>query len=846
VLDTGINYTHPDLAANIWTNPGEIPGNGIDDDGNGLVDDVYGYNFYDFRPDPMDDNGHGSHLAGIIGAVGNNGIGVAGVNWRVRLMSVKVLNSGGGGFLSDTIRGLRYAIDMGARVVNASLATDEYSQALADAVAAADEAGVLVVAAAGNTATNNDSWPRYPASLPLPNVIGVAATTSADELASFSNFGPGSVLLGAPGAGIVSTVPATGNVCCRDPSGYKALDGTSKAAAFVSGTAALLLAQDSTRTPAQLKRLLWTTTDRVPGLAGRVASGGRLNAARALSCVPGDARLRIIAPGQAFKAYGPKSTRISAELASCDAGVAGASVTASFSTGDAPVTLYDDGAHGDGAAGDGIYANDWTPVGAGPVSVTVTAALPGFEATAAVAGNVRTLTSYRTEPTPYAWIETSAGTQYVFDALTVVTTPIGFNFNFYGEDRERLTISLNGYVTFDPQPLYAIFWPDKPLPDDFPPNDLISVFGDLMEPGLNTRIHTLLEGAAPERRLTITWDKVLLWSPMTEGTFQMTLYEGSNDIVFRYKDTTFGNQFDNFGANAAVGTEDKDAFEATNWLGLVPDGSALRLFQTSYNFRPVANPGGPYVGFVNQPVTFDGSRSSDQNGDTLTYRWRFDPFIISSGTGVSPTFTYTQKGRHTVTLVVNDGTLDSAPATVVVDIPNRIPVANVGGPYTGLGMEYIQFSGTGTDADGDDLSFMYTVRDAAGQTWSNWGAGYFPPGNYTVTLVVSDGGSQSAPSATTMTVLNQVPFVNLGADITVKVGQTVQLAPTTFDRDGQVVAYAWRQVSGQAVTLANKTSPQLTFTVPKNFKAGDLVFEVTVTDNLGGKASDQQKVTVTR
>jgi len=335
VLDTGVNYTHPDLAGNIWTNPGEIPGNGIDDDANGKVDDVYGFDFYNFRADPMDDSGHGTHVAGIIGAVGNNGIGVAGVSWRVRIMSVKVLDFAGGGFLSDTISGLNYAVRMGARVLNASLATDEYSQALADAVTAAEQAGVLVVAAAGNTSTNNDASPRYPAGLTNSNVIAVAATTPADELASFSNSGPTAVLLGAPGAGIVSTVPATGQVCCRDSSGYKAIDGTSKAAAFVSGTAALLLAQDPTRTPAQLKRLLWTSTDRVPGLAGRVASGGRLNAARALSCAPGDARLRIIGPGDTFKAYNPKTKRISVELASCDSGVAGASVTASFSSGDA-------------------------------------------------------------------------------------------------------------------------------------------------------------------------------------------------------------------------------------------------------------------------------------------------------------------------------------------------------------------------------------------------------------------------------------------------------------------------------------------------------------------------------
>jgi hypothetical protein len=185
---------------------------------------------------------------------------------------------------------------------------------------------------------------------------------------------------------------------------------------------------------------------------------------------------------------------------------------------------------------------------------------------------------------------------------------------------------------------------------------------------------------------------------------------------------------------------------------------------------------------------------------------------------------------------------------VVVDIPNRPPVANVGGPYSGFGMTPITFSGSGTDPDGDSLLFIWTIRDAAGQTYGLTGinSASFFPGNYTVTLVVSDNIANSAPSTTTLTVFNSLPTLNLGPDITAVRGQTVQLVASSQDRDGQIVAYAWRQVSGQAVPLSNTTSPQLTFTIPKGFKAGDLVFEATVTDNLVGKATDQVKVTVTR
>src|SRR6266568_3634701 len=213
VIDTGIDRTHPDLAPNIWVNPGEIPGNGIDDDGNGYVDDVYGYDFYNRDADPSDDHGHGTHVAGTIGAAGDNGIGVAGVNWNVRLMSVKFIGADGFGFTSDAIDAVVYATDMGARVMNNSWGGGEYSQALADAISAANAAGVLFV----------------------------AATDASDNLASFSNYGPGSVHLGAPGVSIFSTVPAAGNPCCSDPSGYKYLSGTSMAAPHVSGAAALLL-----------------------------------------------------------------------------------------------------------------------------------------------------------------------------------------------------------------------------------------------------------------------------------------------------------------------------------------------------------------------------------------------------------------------------------------------------------------------------------------------------------------------------------------------------------------------------------------------------------------------------
>ena len=853
-IDTGIDRTHPDLAPNIWVNPGEIPGNGIDDDGNGFVDDVYGYDFYNRDADPMDDHGHGTHVAGTIGAVGDNGIGVAGVNWNVRLMSVKFIGADGYGFTSDAIDAVVYATDMGARVMNNSWGGGEYSQALADAISAANAAGVLFVAAAGNNASNNDAAPFYPAGYALPNVVSVAATDASDNLASFSNYGPASVHLGAPGVSIFSTVPAAGNPCCSDPSGYKYLSGTSMAAPHVSGAAALLLAQDPTRGPAVLKGLLSSTADPVAALSDRVASGGRLNAVNALHCVPNLLVLQAMAPAAGFKAYNQTTTRIAAQLMSCDV-VTGASVTASFSTGDPPLTLYDDGAHGDGAANDGLYANDWSPVGDGPVTVTIVAASAGFQPVArSVSGSVRNLTSYKYEQLPYAWIDATGGTAYTFGQLTVATVPIGFNFNFYGQDRDSLTISINGYVTFDAQPWYALFWLVKPMPNSFPPNDVIGAFGDIFQSDANTRIYTLLEGVAPARRLTIAWVNVQQVFALGEGTFEMTLYESSNDIVFQYQDTTFGGFSYDHGYSAAIGTEDVDAYEGTPYPLLVPEGTALRFYQTPYNYKPVASPGGPYSGIVKQPLAFDGSRSSDRNGDSLSYLWSFGDTYANGGgsaTGANPTYVYRAKGRYNATLTVSDGFKQSDPVGFVVDIPNHPPVAKAGGPYSGLGNELIVFNPSGSfDVDGDALTYKWTARDATGQISATFvgNSGFFLPGTYSLTLVVNDGTADSAPSGTTLSVANQPPIVYFNPSGTTYVyrGHSVELVAMGYDLDGQIVTWSWRQVSGDPVSLTVTNQQVLDFFVPKNFKPGTLAFEVTATDNLGAKTSVQATVQVLR
>ncbi len=284
VLDTGVDYRHRDLAANIWVNPGEIAGNGLDDDGNGIVDDVHGFNSWLDNGDPDDPDGHGTYCAGIIGAVGNDGRGVVGVNWNVKLMPLAFLNSLGTGTVADAIEAIGYAVEQKRRGVNLSVLSsswggDAYSQALYDAIAAAGAEDILFVAAAGNGWRNTDEHPFYPASFTLPNLISVAATDNRDQLLYFSNYGVRSVHLAAPGDAIKTTAPNDG---------YSMLSGTSMAAAFVAGSAALVMSARPQDDLGAIRDALISNVDPVAALDDKLVSGGRLNLRRALSgVVPG-------------------------------------------------------------------------------------------------------------------------------------------------------------------------------------------------------------------------------------------------------------------------------------------------------------------------------------------------------------------------------------------------------------------------------------------------------------------------------------------------------------------------------------------------------------------------------
>ncbi|MBX3096147.1 MAG: S8 family serine peptidase [Fimbriimonadaceae bacterium] len=268
IIDTGFLRTHPDLAANSWTNPDEIPGNGIDDDSNGYVDDLYGWDFVNNDNNPTDDHSHGTHCSGTIGGVGNNNTGVTGVNWNVKMLGLKFLGSNGSGSTSNAIKAVDYCRIKGIKISNNSWGGGGFSQAMFDAIQAAGNAGHIFVAAAGNNNSNNNNSNFYPANYNLPNVISVAATDRFDAKSSFSNYGTNTVELGAPGSDIYSTVLNNG---------YGSKSGTSMACPHVTGAVALLWGLKPSWTKEQVIQGVLTTVRPTSAMSTRTITGGVLN-----------------------------------------------------------------------------------------------------------------------------------------------------------------------------------------------------------------------------------------------------------------------------------------------------------------------------------------------------------------------------------------------------------------------------------------------------------------------------------------------------------------------------------------------------------------------------------------
>jgi alpha-tubulin suppressor-like RCC1 family protein/subtilisin family serine protease len=351
VIDTGVRYTHQDLAAQMWRNPGEIAANGVDDDLDGYVDNVYGINGITNSGNPMDDNGHGTHCSGTIGAQANGGGPLVGVAWSVRIMACKFLSASGGGTTSDAIKCINFAVINGAHILSNSWGGGGFSQALADSITAANVSGVLFVAAAGNSSSNNDTFPSYPASYTQENIISVAALDRQDQLASFSNYGATTVDIGAPGVSIYSSVSYS-------DTSYASFSGTSMATPHVAGVAALVLANAPDISVSELRQRIFAGAVPISSLTGKCATGGRLNAHNSLTGEP-DGELEVtVVPATGAELTGGATVPVFVYVRDFDA-VTDATVTGTAG-GSTSLTFVNDGTGADATANDNIYSSSIT------------------------------------------------------------------------------------------------------------------------------------------------------------------------------------------------------------------------------------------------------------------------------------------------------------------------------------------------------------------------------------------------------------------------------------------------------------------------------------------------------
>jgi PKD repeat protein len=797
--DTGVRYTHEDLAANMWVNP---------------ADGSHGTNTVAGNTDPNDDYGHGTHVSGIIGAVGNNGKGIVGICWRVQIMALKFLDSTGYGTTSDAMACMDYARIHGAKVVNASWGTSSFtSQALHDSIAALRDADIIFVAAAGNSSANNDTAPLYPASYrDLDNVVAVAATDRNDQLADFSDYGPNTVDLGAPGG---SPILSCWNGSDSD---YQDDDGTSMAAAHVTGAVALLRAYFPSDNHRQIIQRMLSNTDPLPSLARKTISGGRLNLARALGVAPPPPTLT--AGFTENPASGPAPLAVQFTNTST-----GNPTSWSWSFGDGSSSAAQNPAHTYNAAGN--FTATLTVSGSAGQTSSASQTIAVTNATSS-GQPVITLTA----PQPDAYFSGQVPGTIRFHRTGDLSQSYQVNWTFSGT-------ASNG-VDYGPLPA------NSPFPAGQADADLTITPIDHGQTGDRTVMVTLASGADYQAGTPDSATVTIHGTPAgPTASFTANPTSGQTPLTVQFTDqssgpvTTWNWNFGDGSASSAQNPSHTYNNAGSFTVTLTVTGSGGQSSSVSHTITVTNSPQPVSAGFSANPTSGQAPLAvqfTDQStGPVVSWRWNFGDGASSSTQ--NPSHTYNNTGSFTVTLTVSGGSGQSGSVShtiTVTSAPQPVNAVFSANPTSGQAPLGVQFT---DQSSGPVVSWRWNFGDGASSSTQNPSHSYNAAGTFTVTLTVANSAGQISSASHTITVTSAPQPVSAHFAANPTSGQAPLGAQFTDQSSGPVVSWNWNFGDGSSGTDQN---PYHTYS-----NAGTFTATLTVTGSNGQTSSVSHTITVT-
>jgi subtilisin family serine protease len=649
VIDSGIDYNHTDLANNVWQNPNEIAGNGIDDDENGYVDDIYGIDAVNDDSDPYDDDGHGTHVAGTIAAEINNSKGVVGVAPNTKVISCKFLDEYGYGYNSDAIECLDYLYDLkvthGINIVvtNNSWGGGGYSSILEEAISRHNDEDILFIAAAGNSGLNIDVYDSYPANFDLDNIITVAAVDENEELAYFSNYGTDNVDIAAPGVEVYSTLPGDT---------YGDYDGTSMAAPHVTGAIALLAAVKPDFTAAQYKQLIIDYGQEVSNLVNAVGSSNRLvlwndNDSGPLNC-DGVVRARILEPLESVIQTTPgDELDIYASISECAEPVTGANYDVILNN-QVVGQLVDDGSGNDEQANDGVYSSVLTINFVGESELNFSGGIESaFSIVSAYEPVIETTTYDYQEIEGIELIGSNRD-----DSVSVIEP--GFTVQWPLGGIDTLFVSSNGIIASE---YSSVYW-NSSLPTNSLSHAVYPFWDDLVT--ANGGVYYEIVGEAPNRQLVIEYRDVIHYGYSNDDdeykmTFQVIMYENTPEIVLNYKDVDVADAGLSNGGSATVGYEyEGSAIQLSYNEAIIESGTSYRIQQSNNNHAQITSVSFSDVLKVTYPVEISFEYTVPEDAESVS-------LSIDLGDGnsesldldaASYTHAYSESGLYQVNLLL--------------------------------------------------------------------------------------------------------------------------------------------------------------------------------------------------